>query len=136
VSVPFTYGPGVQQIALTRAEPGAGVIAVVSGWATLSSGSSSLPTQLQAVDVIVVSGAECNSAYSSYGGITENMICAAAIGGGKDACHGDSGGPLVSRGNLVGILSWGAGCGEATYPGVYSNIATLRDFITNQTGIS
>jgi trypsin len=109
---------------------------VVSGWGTLSSGSSGLPAQLQAVAVIAVSAAQCDSAYSSYGGITENMICAAVNGGGKDACQGDSGGPLVAEGNLVGLVSWGVGCADANYPGVYSNIAVLRDFVTNQTGVN
>ena len=64
-----------------------------------------------------------------------NMICAAVSGGGKDACQGDSGGPLVVDGKLVGIVSWGLSCALADYPGVYSNVATLRSFVTNQTGV-
>jgi trypsin len=134
--VSFTYGTGVQPIALTRSEPSAGTASVVSGWGTLSSGSSSLPTQLQAVTVNIVSSSECSSAYSSYGGITDRMICAAVSGGGKDACQGDSGGPLVVGEDLVGIVSWGVGCAEPNYPGVYSNVATLRDFITTETGVN
>jgi trypsin len=133
--VAFTFGTGVQPISLTKQAPAAGGSAVVSGWGTLSSGSSSLPTQLQAVAVNIVSASECNSAYSSYGGITDNMICGAVTGGGKDACQGDSGGPLVSGGNLVGIVSWGVGCAEARYPGVYSNVAALRGFVTDETGV-
>lgn len=135
MSVAFSYGTGVQPIALAVSEPNAGAVAEVSGWGTLSSGSSSLPTQLQAVTVNIVSFAQCNSAYSSYGGITSNMICAAVTGGGKDACQGDSGGPLVVDGDLVGLVSWGVGCAEASYPGVYSNVAALRDFVTQQTGV-
>ena len=64
-----------------------------------------------------------------------NMICAAVSGGGKDACQGDSGGPLVVDEKLVGIVSWGLSCALADYPGVYSNVATLRSFVTNQTGV-
>jgi trypsin len=135
VSVPFTYGPGVQPISLTSTEPAAGALAVVSGWGTLNFGDSDLPLQLQAVDVNITSRAECNNAYDIYGGITENMICAAVPGGGKDACQGDSGGPLVVDGQLVGIVSWGVGCAEADYPGVYSNAAALRSFVTEQTGV-
>jgi trypsin len=135
VSVAFTFGVGVQTIPLALTKPAAGVSSVVSGWGTLSSGSSSLPTQLQAVTVDIVSDAACDSAYASYGGITENMICAAVPGGGKDACQGDSGGPLAVNGVLVGLVSWGVGCAEASYPGVYSNVASLRDFVTEQTGV-
>jgi trypsin len=63
------------------------------------------------------------------------MICAGVAGGGKDACQGDSGGPLVAGSQLVGIVSWGVGCAEADYPGVYSNIANLKSFVTENTGV-
>jgi len=135
VSVPFIYGPGVQPIALTSVEPSAGALAVVSGWGTLTAGGSTLPSQLQAVEVYITSRAACNSAYAQYGGITVNMICAGVTGGGKDACQGDSGGPLVVGEKLVGIVSWGLSCALADYPGVYSNVATLKDFVTNVTGV-
>ena len=63
------------------------------------------------------------------------MICAGEDNGDKDACQGDSGGPLVVDGKLAGVVSWGIGCAEAQYPGVYANIATLSDFISTKTGI-
>jgi len=63
------------------------------------------------------------------------MICAAVPGGGKDACQGDSGGPLVVGGQLVGIVSWGVVCAEAQYSGVYSNIANVKSFVTQETGV-
>jgi trypsin len=63
------------------------------------------------------------------------MICAGVPQGGKDACQGDSGGPLVVQDKLVGIVSWGLSCALAAYPGVYSNVATLKSFITEQTGV-
>ena len=88
------------------------------------------------VNVPIVSQEECNNAYAESGGITENMICAAAPGGGKDACQGDSGGPLAVDGKLAGIVSWGAGCADALYPGVYSNVASLRSFITEKSGVN
>jgi trypsin len=135
VSVPFTYGPGVQPISLTFTEPPAGSLGVVSGWGNCNFGDSNLPSQLQAVYVYIIDRAVCNSAYAVYGGITVNMICAAVPGGGKGVCHGDSGGPLVVGGELVGIVSWGVGCAEADYPGVYSNVATLSSFVTENTGV-
>jgi trypsin len=135
VSPPFTYGPGVQPIPLTSFEPAAGALSVVSGWGTLSSGGS-LPSQLQAVEVFIVSRTECNNAYAAYGGITVNMICGGVPGGGKDSCQGDSGGPLVVGGQLAGIVSWGVGCALPNYPGVYSNVATLKSWVTNTTGVN
>jgi len=134
VSVPFTYGTGVQPIPLTFTEPLVGTRCVVCGWGTTTPGGS-LPSQLQCVYVFIISRAECDAAFAAYGGITANMICAAVPGGGKDACQCDSGGGLVCGGQLAGIVSWGLGCASADYPGIYSNVFTLKDFITQQTGV-
>jgi len=135
VDPPFTYGPGVGQIALTTAEPAAGAPATTSGWGTTTPGGD-LPNQLQAVAVLITDRVACNTSYIEYDGITVNMICAGVPEGGKDACQGDSGGPLTVGGQLVGIVSWGLSCALADYPGVYSNVATLKAWITEQTGVA
>ena len=59
--------------------------------------------------------------------ISNNMVCAGDFNGGEDACQGDSGGPLIMTNSdgeyeLIGIVSWGYGCAQAGYPGVYSKI--------------
>jgi len=135
VSVPFNYGIGVQPISLTFTEPSAGSIAAVSGWGYLADGDETLPLQLQAVNIFIISRPECDYAFAAWGGITENMFCAGVPGGGHGACFYDSGGPLVVDGQLAGIVSWGAGCGDARYPTVYSNVANFRSFITEETGV-
>jgi len=63
------------------------------------------------------------------------MICAGVPGGDKGGCIYDYGGPLVIGGQLVGIGTWTLTCGDPFYPDVYSNVATLRSFITEQTGV-
>lgn len=59
-----------------------------------------------------------------------NKIFSGTINGGKDACTGDSGGPAVRNNTvLIGIVSFGFGCGLRGVPGVYTNIYKLSDWI-------
>lgn len=57
--------------------------------------------------------------------------------GGKDACQGDSGGPVLlkdgDRTYVVGIVSWGAGCGKS--PGAYSSVYQVREWIKEVSGV-
>ncbi|XP_034476947.1 trypsin beta-like [Drosophila innubila] len=120
----------IRTIGLASNAPANGAAASVSGWGTQSSGSSSIPTQLQFVNVKIVGQAQCASSSYSYGSqIRSTMICASAPG--KDSCQGDSGGPLVSGGVLVGVVSWGYGCAASNYPGVYADVAVLRNWVNN-----
>ena len=55
------------------------------------------------------------------GKTTGNMLCAGSDDG-QDSCQNDSGGPLVKTLGppiVVGIISWGKGCGNPDKPGVY-----------------
>lgn len=63
------------------------------------------------------------------------MVCAGYENGGFDSCQGDSGGPLVSDGVLVGVVSWGKGCAEPGFPGVYAKVSAVREWIYKQTGV-
>ena len=63
------------------------------------------------------------------------MLCAGFYEGGRDACQGDSGGPLIIDDHIVGIVSWGLGCARPAFPGVYTAIGTVRDWIRNNTGV-
>ncbi|EDW10694.1 trypsin alpha [Drosophila mojavensis] len=130
LSSSLSFSSNIKAIGLATYNPANGAAASVSGWGTQSSGSNSIPTQLQYVNVNIVSQSRCASSAYSYGSQIKNtMICAAASG--KDACQGDSGGPLVSGGVLVGVVSWGVGCAYNNYPGVYADVAVLRSWVVN-----
>ncbi|MER5179424.1 serine protease [Streptomyces sp. NPDC002896] len=108
----------------------AGTTARILGWGTTSSGGSS-SNQLRTATVPTVSNATCSSAYgSSY--IASDMVCAGYTDGGVDTCQGDSGGPFVIGGKLAGITSWGYGCADAEYPGVYTRLTTFSSLVTAQ----
>ncbi|KAI4459622.1 polyserase-related [Holotrichia oblita] len=95
--------------------------AVVSGWGALIENGTA-PLQLQAVGVPIVNNARCEALYKveEYD-VTDSMLCAGYMSGGRDACQGDSGGPLVINGQLIGIVSWCEGCARTNFPGVYAS---------------
>ncbi|MCX2734308.1 serine protease [Saccharopolyspora sp. NFXS83] len=127
VAVLTLTAPAAQQ-PLPMAEPGdtesyrPGAPARVYGWGrTTETGSSS--DVLRSAEVPISSDADCRAAYPDYEPGTR--VCAGAPEGGRDACAGDSGGPLVADGRLIGVVSYGTGCGRPGTPGVYTRIAAV-----------
>ncbi|CAI6341141.1 unnamed protein product [Periconia digitata] len=119
------------KLAASGSDPAAGTTLTVAGWGSTRSGGSAT-TELRKVDVPVVARATCDSNYQPEGlSVTSDMFCAAPSGGGKDSCQGDSGGPIFdSSKTLVGTVSWGIGCAQAGYPGVYARVGAQIPFIT------
>ncbi|MDF4253023.1 serine protease [Streptomyces sp. WMMB303] len=119
-------------------DPGyrAGTPASVYGWGD-TTGRADYATTLHAARVKVLPDADCRRAYpGSVEGTYDpaTMMCAGLKQGGKDACQGDSGGPLVARGKLVGLVSWGIGCGQAGRPGVYTRVSAVESVIADHNG--
>uniref|UniRef100_A0A3B4T767 Peptidase S1 domain-containing protein n=1 Tax=Seriola dumerili TaxID=41447 RepID=A0A3B4T767_SERDU len=116
----------------------AGTTCWVTGWGTVQSNVPlPSPQRLQEVDVPVVSNSQCNESYASSNiGITSNMICAGLPEGGKDSCQGDSGGPMVSKDGSrwvqAGVVSFGIGCAEPSFPGVYARVSEYQTWINSQ----
>ena len=97
-----------------------------------------LSKELHEADVNLFDKDECIQLFdAAMLSVTENMLCASAPS--TDSCQGDSGGPLFIKGKdaskdrQVGIVSWGLGCADPTFPGVYSNVSAGIDFITDVT---
>ena len=106
---------------------------VVAGWGVTGTGAPS--PALKQVTVPFVSSTTCKDPVSYEGRITDNMICAGFMQGGKDSCQGDSGGPLTAKDAgstrvLAGIVSWGEGCARPGKFGVYARVATLGPWIS------
>nr|XP_022904232.1 trypsin-7-like [Onthophagus taurus] len=126
------FGVQIIRLPVLNLHPSEGSLAVVSGWG-LTSENGTFSERLQAVGVPIKSQIRCREIYGNL--FTDRMICAGFPQGGRDACNGDSGGPLVFDNVLFGIVSWGTGCARPNLPGVYANIANLRNWISTTTGI-
>lgn len=116
-----------------RSKSYVGSLPFVAGWG-VTTPRGNLSSVLREVQVPVVSELECRNAYStSPAKIDENYICAGYPQGGKDACRADSGGPLMisekNRYSLLGIVSFGRGCADPKFPGVYARVSQLIDWI-------
>uniref|UniRef100_UPI00398F7C55 complement C1r subcomponent-like n=1 Tax=Pristiophorus japonicus TaxID=55135 RepID=UPI00398F7C55 len=67
--------------------------------------------------------------------VTDNMFCAGLPEGGRDACGGDTGGGLLvphprsGDWHLLGIVSWGIGCGRPGRYGVYTRVSRYLHWI-------
>lgn len=76
--------------------------------------------------VPIVGQRQCRAAYRRYM-ITDNMFCAGYKDGRSDTCSGDSGGPLLcrmrGRWTVVGVTSFGDGCGRRGKYGIYASVA-------------
>ncbi|XP_073968843.1 uncharacterized protein isoform X2 [Rhodnius prolixus] len=98
---------------------------------------------LKEVDVPVLSHHQCQSQLQQTRlgyefKLHPGFICAGGEEG-KDACKGDGGGPMVCEKNgiwqIVGVVSWGVGCGQYGVPGVYVRVQHYLPWIrqvTNQ----
>jgi secreted trypsin-like serine protease len=105
---------------------------VVTGWGATSQGGKPV-RDLRFVGIPFVERTDCNRPLAYDNNVTENMICAGAVAGGKDSCQGDSGGPLtVTKGDhalLAGVVSWGEGCANPNKVGVYTRVANYATWI-------
>jgi secreted trypsin-like serine protease len=101
----------------------------IAGWGAAREGGAQQRYLLKAT-VPFVSDATCQQAYGSDL-VPGDEICAGFVQqGGVDTCQGDSGGPMFRKDDSgafiqVGIVSWGQGCAEPGYPGVYSEVSTF-----------
>ncbi|MFG2369400.1 S1 family peptidase [Streptomyces mirabilis] len=130
LSTSMSYTPASYVASTDTGVYATGATARIIGWGTTSeSGSSS--NQLRTATVPIVSNSSCAGSYGSDF-VASDMVCAGYTNGGTDTCQGDSGGPLLIGGVLAGITSWGNGCAEAGYPGVYTRLTTFSNLVKTQ----
>ncbi|XP_061462994.1 transmembrane protease serine 12-like [Rhineura floridana] len=109
----------------------------ISGWG-LKKENGTPSYILQEAQVHVFPRQVCNR-YDWYAGaLSRNELCAGSESGRVDSCQGDSGGPLMCyfpnkiKYYLVGITSYGVGCGRPKLPGIYVHTANYRSWIDSR----
>ena len=138
-TMPYTTGPGA---GAGTAGVSAGTPATIIGWgadgySNITDEATSFPTILQEADTTIISNQDCADANAAVFDINETHICAQEPG--VDTCVADSGSPLlVLQSELaggesdfvqVGITSFGIGCADPDFPGVYTRVSEYIDWI-------
>ncbi|KAH8294384.1 hypothetical protein KR054_011787, partial [Drosophila jambulina] len=103
-------------------------VLTVWGWGLTSANAVNVQRYARKVKVDRLTNKQCNKDYAGTGiKITSDMVCASRPG--KDSCSGDSGGPMTHKGVLVGLVSFGIGCANKNYPGVYCRVVYFIKWI-------
>jgi serine protease 7 (enterokinase) len=142
LSQPLSFTDQVQPVCLPNNDEQANppFNGIVTGWGTTNQGGGgAISAQLRQVSAPFVTNAQCDQLYAQYT-VDETMLCAGYHSPPSDACQGDSGGPLVmkplgdTRWFKAGIVSWGIGCANTNYPGVYGRVSYFCDWYASTTG--
>lgn len=133
----------------------AGTDVNVAGWGITNSGNTT--NQLNQTTLTMVGDAGCQTAYATAPQQFDPAIMLCAGAANRDSCQGDSGGPLfanefvgfktkkqkskngkkrkkkvaIYRQVQNGIVSWGIGCANPEFPGVYTRLSSpaINNFV-------
>lgn len=104
---------------------------LVTGWGSTSDEMRNYSALLSYIEIPIVPKNECAQVMTNT--ISDNMLCAGSLGDRKDSCSGDSGGPMATKYKdtwfLVGLVSWGEGCGKKEKFGVYTKVSQYLEWI-------
>ena len=129
--------------------PEVGSPVISAGWGVTNVTTQVTSNVLMSVEKNAISNEECEASKGdwihwfwglmpdkSYEGlISDEMMCAKDEG--EDSCQGDSGGPLIVEGSdgshlQVGVVSWGFGCADSDFPGVYARVSSAYSWIASE----
>ncbi|XP_055496661.1 neurotrypsin [Leucoraja erinacea] len=109
----------------------------ITGWGDTGRAYSKT---LQQAAIPLLPKRRCEGRYRQR--FTSRMLCAGNLLDHKrvDSCQGDSGGPLMcekagGRWVVLGVTSWGHGCGVKETPGVYTRVSAFVPWIERMTNL-
>ncbi|XP_039479323.1 phenoloxidase-activating factor 2-like, partial [Drosophila santomea] len=117
---------------------------IFTGWGKKSFDDSTYMNIMKKVELPVVPNHLCQQKLQRFNGddfVVDNSLMCAGGEPGKDSCFGDGGSPLAcpmkndpQRYELAGIVNFGINCGLPDVPGVYTNVASVIQWILMETG--
>ncbi|XP_063892673.1 trypsin-like [Helicoverpa armigera] len=132
---PLNFNANIRPIRLPQPRQAVPLVRLtVTGWGLTAVGGRRIPRNMMEANVPVVPHWLCRLSYGES--LTNNMFCGGHfLIGGVSSCQGDSGGPAVFRNTAFGVVSFARGCALPLSPTVFTNIASLRTWITDNTGV-
>jgi secreted trypsin-like serine protease len=123
--------------------PAVGETLLATGWGLSNlNNPASTQTILRSVELqsLTAPGSTSCGSTAAADWNTRYELCVGVPGGGADFCTGDIGGPLTVDGIdgdgdletepvLVGVASWGGGCGNSARPSLALRVSTYLDWI-------
>jgi len=112
-----------------------GMRGIIAGWGAVEFKGEASDVQLKA-QINLLPNSVCGRKYILAGTvIVDSMLCGEEKN--TDTCQGDSGGPLVvkkgDRFYLPGVVSFGRGCADDSFPGVYTRVSSFMNWILENT---
>ncbi|CAG9130135.1 unnamed protein product [Plutella xylostella] len=117
----------------------------VTGWGAVESASKIISPELQVAELDIIPKDTCEellrpSCNRNFCSVFHSQVCGGNLTGGVDTCQGDSGGPFQVELDLpedmsgrmhyvLGITSFGVGCGRPDTPAVYTAVSFFTRWI-------
>lgn len=110
----------------------------IAGWGVYNISEQSLRSNvLRRADIrITIKKSSCKNLYrGQHLNIIKSQLC---VGGDGivDSCQADSGGPLMiiseEKWHVVGIVSFGFGCGIKNWPSIYTDVFSYINWIQDK----
>ncbi|XP_043468773.1 trypsin-3-like [Leptopilina heterotoma] len=138
-AIPFANYVSINSACLPTSMPATGTRCWTAGWGVSSFNNGQYQNPMRHVEVPIVSQATCeaslrNTRLGFYFNLDRTSFLCAGGESGRDSCTGDGGGALVcevatNQFQVVGLTSWGVGCGQIFVPGIYINVYSYLSLI-------
>lgn len=122
---------GILQPSMSKADLTTRIVADSTSCLLAGLDSNDSSSELSYTRLPIFNRIECNQNEEYTFEIKDKMICAGTTTSDSLICEVDIGSGLYCNGNLTGILSFGAGCGNR-YPGVFTQVRMYNHWIRQQ----